>query len=86
MMPVNYSERAAIGAGFAKTEIVADGDTTIYYAGIPSRDDPSDDTDLAMWRVRRIVASKEGASQLIVETWAKGPWADRANLDYRYLT
>ena len=86
---INFTELYNAGGSFAKQEVteVASGNTTTttVYGGYSPVADPGNDTDAnPNWIIRRLVVVSNGTSQTITCMWARGPWNDRASLEFTY--
>jgi len=83
---INWTERAGMGAGFAKTEVTTSTSngvttTTVYGGYAPSENAQDSDPH---WSIQKTVVVDNGTSQNVTEQWAVGPWTNRASLTYKY--
>lgn len=86
---INFSELYNAGGSFSRQELITSGSgdntVTTIYGGYAPRPETGPETDsLAGWLIRRLVVTKDGQRQTVECTWAKGPWTDRATLDYAF--
>lgn len=81
---INFSELYNAGGSFARQEVIEDGAKTTIYGGYAPSAEPTPETDNRQgWKIRKLVVV-DGNPQTITCTWARGTWADRANLEYKY--
>lgn len=83
---INFSELYNSGGSFSMQEVNVDGGTTIIYGGYAPLPEPGRTTEATGgWLIRRLEVTEDGDNhQLIQCTWARGPWSERANLEYKY--
>lgn len=88
---INYSEMAALGMGFSRTEIKESTDgaiaTKTVYAGHAPLPDVTDATlRNTGWMIRKTIVTTDVVAGIttVVELWGKGSWADRDTIDYNY--
>ncbi len=82
-MKINQTELAAYAENAPRAEVTKQGSDTVVYSGTPADPDPAN-ADRCQWTVCRTVVSKANGATTVETTWARGPWADRASLDYMY--
>ena len=81
---INFSELYNAGGSFARQEVIEDGGTTTIYGGYAPSAEPTAETDNRQgWKICKLVVI-DGNPQTITSMWARGTWADRHSLDYKY--
>ena len=81
---INFSELYNAGGSFARQEVIEDGGITTIYGGYAPSAEPTDDTDNRQgWKICKQVV-EAGNPQTITCMWAKGTWAGRYDLVYKY--
>lgn len=81
---INFSELYNAGGSFARQEVIENGNTTTIYGGYAPSAEPTPETDNRQgWKIRKLVVV-DGNPQTITCMWAKGTWAGRHDLVYKY--
>ena len=81
---INQSETANFSENAARNEVVNKDGATVVYSGTPDLKDPNE-ADNGDWTISRTTVTQDDGIILVDTVWARGKWAERKTLTYKYL-